>query len=91
MNACACAALVGSSPWTNTYDPPLDDGVMPPTHLRAIEVEANEVFKSYMTAYYESGASSVYCWELDDDQSFAACVLFKKGAPHGTLAPVSRG
>jgi len=66
------------SPWTNTYDPPLDDGVMPPTHLRAIEVEANEVFKSYMTAYYESGASSVYCWELDSATNFAACVLFKK-------------
>lgn len=66
------------SPWTNTYDPPIDDGVMPPAHLRAMEVTANEVFEQYKTQYYEGGASSVYCWELDDDQSFAACVLFKK-------------
>lgn len=67
------------SPWTNTYDPPLDDGVLPPPHLRDIEVEANEVFKSYMSAYYEGGASSVYCWELDESRdNFAACILFKK-------------
>jgi len=66
------------SPWTNTYDPPLDDGVLPPPTLRAMEVEANEVFKSYMAAYYEGGASSVYCWELDSPSNFAACILFKK-------------
>jgi capping protein beta len=66
-----------SSPWTNSYDPPIDDGVLPPAHLRAFEESANDLFGSYMQAYYENGASSVYCWELDD-KSFAACVLFKK-------------
>ena len=65
------------SPWTNSYDPPISDGVMPPPHLRSLEVTANEVFEAYKTQYYEGGASSVYCWELDDT-SFAACVLLKK-------------
>jgi len=65
------------SPWTNVYDPPIDDGVMPPAKLRTMEVNANELFKSYMHNYYEAGASSVYFWELDET-SFAACVLFKK-------------
>jgi len=65
------------SPWTNSYDPPMDDGVLPPAKLRAMEVSANELFASYMQNYYENGASSVYFWELDDT-SFAACVLFKK-------------
>ena len=65
------------SPWTNAYDPPIDDGVVPPPHLRQMEVTANEVFDSYKTQYYEGGASSVYCWELEET-SFAACVLLKK-------------
>ena len=55
----------------------MDDGVLPPAKLRAMEVSANELFASYMQNYYENGASSVYFWELDDT-SFAACVLFKK-------------
>jgi len=42
-----------------------------------MEVTANEVFDSYKTQYYEGGASSVYCWELEES-SFAACVLLKK-------------
>ena len=76
-------ARARSSPWTGTYDPALDDGVQPPAPLRKVEVEANSIFKSYMDNYYEAGASSVYCWELDEggfgrDGSFAACVLFKK-------------
>jgi len=65
------------SPWTNTYDPPIDDGVLPSAKLRNMEESANELFQSYMQNYYENGASSVYFWELDDT-SFAACVLFKK-------------
>lgn len=65
------------SPWTSMYDPPLDDGVQPPPHLRAFEGQANSLFDLYKTQYYEGGASSVYCWELGDS-CFAACVLFKK-------------
>ena len=66
-----------SSPWTNAYDPPMDDGVLPPPKLRAMETSANDLFQSYMQNYYENGASSVYFWELDET-AFAACVLFKK-------------
>ena len=69
------------SPWTNTYEPPLDDGILPSDTLRTMERSANDVFQSYREMYYEGGASSVYFWELDDGQSagaFAACILFKK-------------
>ncbi|KAL1522700.1 hypothetical protein AB1Y20_017676 [Prymnesium parvum] len=66
------------SPWTNTYDPPIEDGVMPPPHLRTLEVAANDLFNSYREMYYEGGASSVYFWEPDNGTGFAACVLFKK-------------
>lgn len=65
------------SPWTNAYDPVIDDGVLPPPHLRELEIAANDLFSSYMQNYYENGVSSVYFWELDAS-AFAACVLFKK-------------
>lgn len=70
------------SPWIDgaaAYDPPIDDGVMPSQRLRSMEVVANDVFNSYREMYYEGGVSSVYFWDLDDD-TFAACVLFKKDA-----------
>mmetsp|Transcript_42929 Transcript_42929/g.71371 ORF Transcript_42929/g.71371 Transcript_42929/m.71371 type:complete len:278 (-) Transcript_42929:289-1122(-) len=67
------------SPWTNIYDPPLDDGVLPSEKLRAMESLANDIFNAYREMYYEGGASSVYFWDLHDE-NFAACVLFKKDA-----------
>ena len=66
-----------SSPWTNAYDPPIDHGVLPRAELRTMESSANDIFASYLSNYYEGGASSVYFWDLDDT-SFAACILFKK-------------
>jgi hypothetical protein len=54
--------------------------VLPTPHLRSMEVLANDIFNGYREMYYEGGASSVYFWDLDDN-AFAACVLFKKGAP----------
>jgi len=65
------------SPWTNEYDPPIDDGVLPPGNLRRLEIAANDLFNSYREMYYEGGASSVYFWE-QDGPGFAACILFKK-------------
>jgi len=65
------------SPWTNRYDPPLDDGALPSKQLRELEVQANEVFDIYRDLYYEGGVSSVYCWDLDGG-AFAAVVLIKK-------------
>lgn len=35
------------SPWSNTYDPPLDDGAVPSDRLRKLEVEANSAFDQY--------------------------------------------
>jgi len=64
------------SPWSNKYDPPLSDGVVPSTGLRKLEVELNEVFDAYRDLYYEGGVSSVYCWDVDD--GFAAVILIKK-------------
>ncbi len=68
------------SPWTNKYYPALDDGFVPTPRLRDLEVEANQTFDSYREMYYESGVSSVYLWELDEDGSdgFAGCFLVKK-------------
>jgi len=64
------------SPWTNKYDPPLDDGAVPSAQLRNLEVQANEAFDIYRDLYFEGGVSSVYCWDLDG--GFAAVILIKK-------------
>jgi len=64
------------SPWSNKYDPPLEDGMVPSAELRKLEVTANEVFDIYRDLYFEGGVSSVYCWDLDN--GFAACILIKK-------------
>jgi len=64
------------SPWSNKYDPPLEDGAVPSPELRKLEVTANDVFDIYRDLYFEGGVSSVYCWDLDN--GFAACILIKK-------------
>lgn len=65
------------SPWTNKYDPPIDDGFVPSAKLREIEVEANQLFDAYREQYFdEGGVSSVYLWDLDE--GFAGCFLIKK-------------
>lgn len=65
------------SPWSNEYDPPLEDGTTPSPKLRKLEIAANEAFDTYREMYYEGGVSSVYLWELEDG-GFAGVVLFKK-------------
>ena len=65
------------SPWSNTYDPVLDDGAVPSDKLRKLEIEANAAFDQYREMYYEGGVSSVYLWDLD--HGFAGVVLIKKG------------
>lgn len=64
------------SPWSNKYFPSIDDGFLPSARLRAMEVEANELFDAYRELYYEGGTSSVYLWDLDG--GFAGCFLVKK-------------
>jgi capping protein beta len=64
------------SPWSNTYDPPLEDGAAPSDKLRELEIQANAAFDTYRDLYFEGGVSSVYLWDLD--QGFAGVVLIKK-------------
>lgn len=64
------------SPWTNSYDPPLDDGALPSDRLRKLEIDANDAFKQYREMYFEGGVTSVYMWDLD--HGFAGAVLIKK-------------
>ncbi|KAI1712007.1 f-actin capping protein, beta subunit domain-containing protein [Ditylenchus destructor] len=64
------------SPWTNLYDPPLEDGVVPSDRLRKLEVEVNAAFEAYRDMYFEGGVSSVYLWDIDN--GFAGVVLIKK-------------
>ncbi|KHN03705.1 Putative F-actin-capping protein subunit beta [Glycine soja] len=65
------------SPWSNKYHPPLEDGSLPSSELRKLEIEANDIFAIYRDQYYEGGISSVYMWE-DDNEGFVACFLIKK-------------
>ncbi|KAF1912626.1 F-actin capping protein [Ampelomyces quisqualis] len=65
------------SPWSNEFEPPIDEGVTPSDRIRKMEVRANEAFDVYRELYFEGGTSSVYLWDMDD--GFAGCVLLKKG------------
>ena len=65
------------SPWSNKYDPPLDDGAVPSDKLRSLEILANQAFDTYRELYFEGGICSVYLWDLDN--GFAGVILLKKG------------
>jgi F-actin-capping protein subunit beta len=69
------------SPWSNEYYPALDDGFMPTDNLRQMEIVANQVFDVYRKLYFDSGHSSVYFFNTDEekDTSFGACFLIHKG------------
>jgi capping protein beta len=69
------------SPWSNVYDPPFDDGILPTDRLRKLEVEANQAFEQYREMYYEGGVSSVYFW--DNEHGFAGVILIKKAGDNG--------
>ncbi|KAJ8072880.1 F-actin-capping protein subunit beta [Marasmius tenuissimus] len=76
------------SPWSNEYDPPLDDGTIPTPKLRKLEISANEAFDTYREMYYEGGVSSVYLWDLEDG-GFAGVVLLKKTITPGSSSEPS--
>ena len=57
--------ILHSSPWSNVYEPALEDGTLPTDRLRKLEVEANAAFDQYRQMYFEGGVSSVYLWDLD--------------------------
>ncbi|GAM37829.1 hypothetical protein TCE0_033f08078 [Talaromyces pinophilus] len=69
------------SPWSNEFDPPIEDGTVPSERVRKLEIAANEAFDVYRELYYEGGVGSVYFWDLDD--GFAGVVLLKKGVTPG--------
>ncbi|CAE6424395.1 unnamed protein product [Rhizoctonia solani] len=71
------------SPWSNEYDPPLEEGTQPSVKLRKLEIAANEAFDTYREMYFEGGVSSVFLWDLDDG-GFAGVVLLKKTLPAPT-------
>lgn len=75
-NTCYVFLYLCRSPWSNTYDPPLEDGSMPSERLRKLEIDANHAFDQYRELYFEGGVSSVYLWDLD--HGFAAVILIKK-------------
>ena len=69
------------SPWSNEYDPPLEDGATPSSRMRKLEIQANEAFDTYRELYYEGGVSSVYLWDPEDPSgagNFAGVVVLKK-------------
>lgn len=39
--------LLCRSPWSNNYHPPLEDGAVPSSELRKLEIEANDIFAIY--------------------------------------------
>lgn len=65
------------SPWSNEFDPPIEDGTVPSERVRKLEIETNKAFDIYRDLYYDGGVGSVYFWDLDD--GFAGVVLLKKG------------
>lgn len=69
------------SPFNNQYYPPIEDGdegFRPSPRLRELEVEANTVFDVYRHQYFEGGVSSVYMWDLENRDGFAACFCIQK-------------
>ena len=76
------------SPWSNKFYPPIKpedvESAVPSEKLRALEVEANELFESYKDLYYMGGASGSSSAYFKDDPSagagraFTACFLIKK-------------
>jgi capping protein beta len=76
------------SPWSNAYYPPLEDGFKPSPKLRQLEVQANSILDVYRRMYFDTGESSAYFFNTDEDESrsFGACYLI-----HKDVAPSSRG
>lgn len=80
------------SPWSNTYFPELtedevQESYFPSDNLRSLELLMNDSFDVYRDLYYEGGISSVYLWEVSEedeedeslgDTDFAGVLLFKK-------------
>ncbi|OWA52674.1 putative F-actin-capping protein subunit beta [Hypsibius exemplaris] len=62
------------SPWSNKYDPPLEDGTIPSEKLRRLEQEANAAFDQYRDMYFEAASPPSTCgtWTRDSPASFSS-------------------
>lgn len=47
---CEKRKLIKRSPFSNEYDPPMEEGVLPSEKLREMEIQFNNVFKAYTQA-----------------------------------------
>lgn len=76
------------SPFSNEFigdSPAEDDAPKPSTHLRELELFANDSFDIYRELYYEGGISSVYLWDKEEGDAtsdgsigFDGVLLLKK-------------
>ena len=58
------------SPWSNEYDPPLEDGTIPTPKLRKLEITANEAFDTYREMYVQKLLTSQLHLIPGDDRYF---------------------
>eukprot|EP01006_Ploeotia_vitrea_P043671 TRINITY_DN66762_c8_g3_i1.p1 TRINITY_DN66762_c8_g3~~TRINITY_DN66762_c8_g3_i1.p1 ORF type:complete len:304 (+),score=168.00 TRINITY_DN66762_c8_g3_i1:65-913(+) len=68
------------SPWSNEYFPEMEDGFHPTSSLRAMEIEANNMFDVYRKLYFDTGYSSVYYFNTEEkeEDGFGCCFLIHK-------------
>ncbi|KAG9396954.1 F-actin-capping protein subunit beta [Carpediemonas membranifera] len=67
------------SPFSNEYEPPLEDAVLPRTTSASSRLRANDIFATFTKLYYESGVCSVYAWDpATEDGAFAMGVFIHK-------------
>lgn len=84
------------SPWCNKYISENgaiiedDDAIYPSVPLRKLELKANDCFDTYRSLYYEGGISSVYFWEINEEEcditkdSFSGVVTFQNNTKDGS-------
>lgn len=82
------------SPWSNKYIPESPGAPVPSSKLRQLETSLNSAFVTYREMYFEGGVSSVYLWDLEEEQqgremAFAGVVLMKKSTS-SSFASVGR-
>jgi len=65
------------SPYTNTYFPALDNGLLPSPKIRLLEEKAFILFQEYLKLYYDGGIVNTFFWDKEEG-GFAGCILIKK-------------
>lgn len=67
------SALFIRSPWSNKYEPPIEDGAMPSSRLRKLEVEANNAFDQYRDLWVP--AEKISLWDFSKRRESPSCDL----------------